>query len=157
MKRAAHGASLFAAAALLALATCGCRNSPPAPRVIAVFGTIIQVDVADPEYPGMDQSLDRLEAYFHYLDQHWRSFGPGELGQLNEALGHGAPAELSPELQRLVQRSLDLTGQSGGLFDPRVGTLVKMWGFQDPASAAPAVPRRRTRLRLRARPTSCAR
>lgn len=138
--RVARATRFFAAAALLALATAACRQGPPEPRIVPVFGTIVQVTVADRDSSGVQQALDRLEGYLRYVDVHWRSFGPGDLGQVNAGLSRGAPVQVPVQLSRLIHRSLAMTGRSGGLFDPRVGTLVKMWGFQDPAATPPSGP-----------------
>lgn len=150
----------LACAAALALAGCG-RAPDVTERVIPVFGTLVTVEIAAPDGPATAAALDGLEALLRELDRDWRSFGPGELGRANERLARGEPAVLSPRLARLVARSLDLSARSDGLFDPRVGRLVELWGFQDlagrdpegpPAAAAVAAARAesigRARLRL---------
>jgi thiamine biosynthesis lipoprotein len=38
----------------------------------------------------------------------------------------------------LVTRSLEMHRLTGGLFDPRIGTLIRLWGFQDMAHDDPA-------------------
>jgi thiamine biosynthesis lipoprotein len=129
------------AACAAALLVAGCQRAPATTeRVIPVFGTLVTVEIAAPEGPATRAALDRVEALYRELDRDWRSFGPGELGQVNERLARGEPATLSPRLALLVARSLDVSARSDGLFDPRVGRLVELWGFQDLAGRDPHGP-----------------
>jgi thiamine biosynthesis lipoprotein len=105
-----------------------------------VFGTIVQVEIAATDAARAAAAFDALDALFRELDVEWRSFGPGELGRVNDLLAAGEPADLSPRLSHLVERSLEIRERTDGLFDPRVGPLVALWGFQDMASRDPAGP-----------------
>jgi thiamine biosynthesis lipoprotein len=128
--------------ALVALTAPGCteRAPPLHQRVIPVFGTLVLVEIAGAPREDARAALDAVEALYRELDRDWRAFGAGELGRANAALAAGSAAELTPRLARLVQRSLDIHAASDGLFDPRVGTLVALWGFQDMAGGAPPGP-----------------
>ena len=119
----------------------GCQSETPVVnRAIPVFGTIVQVEVAGADAATSEAALDALDALYQRLDRDWRSFGPGELGRANERLAVGQPATLSPELRHLVERSLQIRELSRGLFDPRIGTLIELWGFQDMAHHTPVAP-----------------
>lgn len=124
--------------ALLCLAGCQPRDTS-IERLIPVFGTIVRVEVmADPATA--EAALDRIETLYRRIDVDWRSFGPGELGRANEALASGQAVELSAELAGIVARSLEMRDLSEGLFDPRIGMLIRLWGFDDLAHATPARP-----------------
>lgn len=128
-------------AAACALATSACN--PPADtqeRLIPVFGTIVQVEIASGDAGRNAAALDALEDLYREIDVDWRAFGPGELGRANALLGQGAPASLSPALRQIVARSLEIHELSAGLFDPRIGPLIALWGFQDLAHATPDAP-----------------
>lgn len=127
------------AAALLALSALAACQPEPAPRhyVIAAFGTIVQVDIAGVPPATADAAMAELERLYQRLDRDWRSFGPGELGRVNDQLAAGQAARLTPELQHLVERALEIRERSGGLFDPRIGSLVALWGFADMAHETP--------------------
>lgn len=138
---AARAAAALLVATLAMLGPAGCGGpAPVVERVIPVFGTLVTVEIAAPEGPRTRAALDRVEALYRQLDQDWRSFGPGELGRVNARLARGEAAGLSPRLAALVARALELQERSGGLFDPRVGRLVGLWGFRDFASGDPAGP-----------------
>lgn len=102
-----------------------------------VFGTLVRVEVAGGDRAATDAALDQLEALYRRIDVDWRAFGPGELGRVNARLAAGQAATLSPELAHIVARSLEIRERSGGLFDPRVGPLLRLWGFDDLAHRTP--------------------
>lgn len=144
----------------LLVATCcistllgGCHAPPPERRIYAVFGTIVEVEIADGRTVDRTvdngRALDRLDDFLGYLDLNWRTFGPGELGRLNDSLRHGSPGFASAPLARVLQRSLEFSDRSGGLFDVRVGPLVALWGFQDSSLEARAPPGAEEIARLR--------
>lgn len=103
-----------------------------------VFGTLVRVEIAGGDPAAAQAALDQLEALYRRLDVDWRAFGPGELGRVNARLAAGQAATLSPELARMVARSMEIRERSGGLFDPRVGPLLHLWGLDDLAHRTPA-------------------
>lgn len=103
-----------------------------------VFGTLVRVEIAGGDPAAAQAALDQLEALYRRIDVDWRAFGPGELGRVNARLAAGQAATLSPELARMVARSLEIRERSGGLFDPRVGPLLHLWGLDDLAHRTPA-------------------
>jgi thiamine biosynthesis lipoprotein len=105
-----------------------------------MFGTVAQVTVLGRDSLATEHALDEVEELYLELDREWRSFGPGELGRANAALQAGKRVRLSPRLAALVKRSLELRTASDGMFDPRIGRLVALWGFDDMAHDMPAGP-----------------
>jgi len=81
------------------------------------------------------QEFDRLHNAYHA----WES---SELTALNEALAHGRPHEISPELAAMLRDAQRLSEAGDGLFDPAIGALVGLWGFHtdtfDPSLPDPA-------------------
>jgi thiamine biosynthesis lipoprotein len=51
-----------------------------------------------------------------------------ELSRLNARSGKG-PVAVSPDLLKTALRGIELAGQSGGIFDPTIAPLVKLWGI----------------------------
>lgn len=129
----------FALCAFIVLTACT-GNEEPRERAITAFGTIVRVQVAGADPERADAALGELAALYRALDREWRSFGEGELGRANARLAAGHPVDLSPALARLVARSVSISAASGGLFDPRVGSLVALWGFQDLTHELPRAP-----------------
>ena len=99
-------------------------------RTLLSFGTVIDIElVADPVTASA--ALDAVEAYFARLHSDWYAFGKGELGRANTKLTSGESAELSPELAELLQRAISIRQATDGAFDPAIGDLVRLWGFDD--------------------------
>lgn len=61
------------------------------------------------------------------------AWGVGALAQFNRTLGRGAAAQVPYLLRPLFARAWEIRRASGGLFEPRLGALVRLWGFDDPA------------------------
>lgn len=73
--------------------------------------------------------LAATEASLHDFDQRWSPDGDGELGRYNAALVAGSAAEAPTSLAPLLEQAEALRQRTGGLFDPRLHHLVKLWGF----------------------------
>jgi thiamine biosynthesis lipoprotein len=69
-------------------------------------------------------------------ERDWYAFGDGELARVNALLAQGQTAEVSADLAPLITRALDLHARSGGLFDPGVCALVRLWQFDSDAALA---------------------
>lgn len=59
------------------------------------------------------------------------AWGAGTLAQLNRQLAGGETVTLPPTLQPLFATAWQIRQRSGGLFEPRIGSLVRLWGFDD--------------------------
>jgi len=118
---------------LLALGTlllAACGRTPLQEQQAYVFGTRVEVLVAsaDPE-----QGRQAIAAVLHEFDRLHRAYHawqPSELTTLNTAIAAGRPQEVSPELAEFVQEAQTLAKQGDYLFDPGIGQLIKLWGFQ---------------------------
>ncbi len=79
-----------------------------------------------------------IERLFRVAERDWYAFGDGELARVNGLLAQGQPAAVSAELAPLITSALDLHARSGGLFDPGVCALVRLWQFDSEAALATA-------------------
>ena len=103
---------------------------------------------------------DALADVEHLLTRFGReawAWGPGRLAEFNRDLGNGAAATVPAELAPLFARAWEVRQKSGGLYEPRIAALVRLWGFDDVArlrDAPPATEEIDAALRaLRAAPT----
>lgn len=102
-----------------------------------VFGTLVEVVIVDePEQrakliaAAILKDFDRLQHILHPSK-------PGGLARMNSIFGQApARASISPLLRDLITASTRLSIQSEGLFNPAIGALIQLWGFQDDASQA---------------------
>jgi thiamine biosynthesis lipoprotein len=138
--RSAGGLGLaLAAVALLA----ACAREPIETRArFMAMGTLVEVTVFDfPREEAQAAILD-VESLFRDLQQRWDPWGDGELARLNADLAAGQAVEPSPELGALLARAAELDRLSGGRFEPSIGGLIRLWGFnaEDNVPSAPPPP-----------------
>ena len=89
-------------------------------------------------HPSAAAAADEIERRFRVAGRDWYAFGDGELARVNARLARGEPAPVSPVLAALLSRAMRLHVDSGGLFDPSVCALVRLWGFDSEASLGAA-------------------
>jgi len=120
---------LMLAAAVLA--ACGPR--PPVTQEAFVFGTRVEILVWGAPDIRVDTALAEVLQEFDRLHRAYHAWQPSELTALNEALAAGRPHEVSEELAELLLSAQTLAAQGEHLFDPGIGRLVALWGFQGDA------------------------
>ncbi len=123
-------------AALLAFAVAACGRTPLQEQQAYVFGTRVEVLVVgeDPELgrraiAAVLREFDRLHRAYH-------AWQPSELTELNAAIAAGKPARVTPELADFIGEAQALSAQGDHLFDPGIGRLIALWGFQSDEFAA---------------------
>jgi thiamine biosynthesis lipoprotein len=152
-----HSQVLGAALALVALATVGACDSHGL-RVHNEFlamGTTVSIDVGGDAPADAQPAADAAQEELKRIGREWYPWGDaGELVQLNQALASGARADVSPELVELLQRAALYSKKSEGTFDPAVGGLVRLWGFDSAdRGTKPAPTRKQLDAWRRDRPT----
>lgn len=113
---------------LLALNACG--KEALYQQQSYVFGTQVELSIygetdakARTAAAAVLQEFDRLHREFHA----WK---PGPLMTLNGAIARGARHQVSPEMAAAIRDATQLTEASAGLFNPAIGQLIALWGFQ---------------------------
>ncbi|MDY6956178.1 MAG: FAD:protein FMN transferase [Pseudomonadota bacterium] len=130
---------------VLALVLAGCgRSSDPVEAEIYAMGTLVQITIYGMAPDHAAGVIDRSEAWLQRFGRDAWAFGDGELARLNAALARGTCAVVSDDLAQLIERARKLRMASAGDFDPAVGALVALWGFdrapRDPARPFPEAP-----------------
>ncbi|WP_243393602.1 FAD:protein FMN transferase [Solimonas fluminis] len=70
----------------------------------------------------------------------WWAWGPGALGGINRRLADGEAVAIPEAMRPLFRRAWDIHLQTGGAYEPRIGALVRLWGFDDVARIRSAPP-----------------
>lgn len=121
--------ALWLSAALI-IATAGCaREASPHRETFPALGTLITIEIHDARPPQAAAAVAAVEDYLQRIGRDWYAWGDGELGRINTLLARGESAAVSDELGALIQRGLTLQSRSDGYFDPTIGLLVELWGF----------------------------
>lgn len=95
-----------------------------------VFGTRVEVIVVSDQPELGRQAISAVLQEFDRLHRNFHAWQPSELQQLNLAISAGAPQQVSPELADYLREAQELSEQGHYLFDPGIGQLIKLWGFQ---------------------------
>lgn len=108
----------------------GCGREPLTTRESFVFGTRVEVliyGVTDGRAQAAAADVLREFDRFHRSYHAWQ---PSELTALNTALAAGNSHEVSAELAALIGTAQQISARSKHLFDPGIGHLIRLWGFQ---------------------------
>lgn len=139
----------FAGAALFALAYFALRSPVPVadPRFLKhdffALGTLVSVSVYLDEGDTRERARGALadcERFLATYEAAWSPSGDGTLGALNRRLAAGGTIAVEGADTALFIRAEEARARSGGLFDARLGALVRLWGFDDDAHRREAPP-----------------
>jgi len=122
---------ISALAALLALLLTACERSPEVQHTsLMAFDTPTELTLAGADAQRAAQITQLLAADFAEMERAWHAWRPGPVPRTNWLLGQNQRFAAPPSLIPLVQVSRDLAMRSEHLFNPAIGGLIKLWGFQ---------------------------
>ena len=112
----------------------GCKPPPPAPVRLQweSMGTLAAVQCAD--HPSAPGARDLAQKTFDDLDRElsaWKS--DSALSAVNSAAGSGQPVSISPQFAAVLKASLRMCDESDGAFNPLIGPVMRLWGFNGAA------------------------
>lgn len=96
---------------------------------ILSLGTVVDISLYGVEEKKAHAAIAAVQQQLDAIHHHWHAWQPGRLTEINSKLRAGETVTLTPDEARFIQRGIDLTRQSNGLFDPGIGALVALWGF----------------------------
>jgi FAD:protein FMN transferase len=113
------------------LATIACHAADAIHRIPGyVFGTEVEVAI----YGGSQADAQRLGASvlseFDRLHHKFHAWQPSALTALNESIARGETFQADAEMVDMLQSATELAERSGNLFNPAIGHLIRLWGFQ---------------------------
>ncbi len=132
MRHVRNGFALLLILSLvLTLAACG--RQEPWRREAYVFGTRVEILVQRSE--GIDEkiasaAMAEVLQEFERLHRSYHAWQPSELSSLNAAIAEGRPLQVSVELAALIAEAQKIAAGGDYLFDPGIGKMVALWGFQ---------------------------
>ena len=125
---------------VLLLGACAERATPVQEQQFLAFGTLVSVSLYDVDAARAAAAFDEIETLFNQLHRDWHAWEASPLTELNRQLHEHGEAEVPDVIQPLLEPAQRLSIQSGGLFNPAIGRLLNLWGFQSdtPATQPPA-------------------
>lgn len=117
---------------LFFLTLSGCSKAPNiSEHRLLVFGTYLDISIFAAQPQQEREAIVELTQQFQQMHQRWHAWDEGSaLVAINRDLAAGIPAKVPEDLQPLLKESIHLANLSEGLFNPTIGNLLKMWGFQ---------------------------
>lgn len=130
--RGASAADRLAGLLLLCLAMllAGCSRPQVFHRESYVFGTQVSVAVYGEDEAQADAAIGAVLREFDRLHRAYHAWEPSDLTALNAAIARGETATVSDELAAMLQDAQRIAAAGDELFDPALGKLIALWGFQ---------------------------
>jgi thiamine biosynthesis lipoprotein len=126
---------------LLVLYITGCER--PADSVyqqqLFAFGTLVDITLYGVKPEPARQAVQAVDAMFQQQHHDWHAWQRGELDSLNQAISERRSLETDASIIQLIRLGQRFERLSQGLFNPAIGHLLKLWGFQqdEPNHAPP--------------------
>ncbi|WP_367277822.1 FAD:protein FMN transferase [Paraburkholderia sp.] len=95
-----------------------------------VFGTRVQLVLYGVPLKDAQQDADAVFSHFQSMHRELHAWQPSEVTRLNQSIASGEPFQASPELAQILRAAQQLSIESEGLFEPGIGRLIRLWGFQ---------------------------
>jgi len=118
------------AAICTAVLLAGCGPAAPWRQESFVFGTRVELLIAGVPEAQARAAGNRVLAEFDRLHRTYHAWQPSELSALNAAIAAGQYHDVSPELAAFIRETQAIAAASDYLFDPGIGRLIALWGFQ---------------------------
>jgi thiamine biosynthesis lipoprotein len=133
----ARGALRRFALLALALTIAGCSDHAQVyHRKFPAMGTLINVTIYGTDKATAEHAMDQVEQQFHYMAHTWQPWKPGALARVNSLLPTTDWFSVAPSVRPLIVSATKLADESGHRFDPAIGKLLKLWGFDSEPRAA---------------------
>lgn len=115
------------------------KNAQPFERQFLSLGTLVNIEIAGADPQTAQAASTAVQKLLEDFTNQWRPDGEGELARINAALAAGESITLGADAQVLLTQATALSVKSGGLFNPAIYRLVRLWGFdvEDRADAPP--------------------
>jgi thiamine biosynthesis lipoprotein len=93
------------------------------------FGTIIEISLFEKDEGLVKQAEEVIKKDFEYMHRAYHPYEEGPLKRINSLLPLGAEFSIAPSVLPLIKRGIELEKSSDGYFNPAIGGLIQMWGF----------------------------
>jgi thiamine biosynthesis lipoprotein len=116
---------------LLALQFAACQPNDTIHHTTGrVFGTVVEVSIYGTSPEQAAQASRAVLNEFDRLHHKFHAWQPSMLTALNDAIARGEPFAADAEMVSLLQSATVLANRSDNLFNPAIGHLIRLWGFQ---------------------------
>lgn len=120
--------TLLASALLLG----ACENKQPVYNSnFLAFGTVMKITLVGIPREKAEKVSALLESDFEKMHEMWHAWQPSPVSRVNVLIANNEAFASPPSLLPLLTRSIQLSEKSDHLFNPAIGHLIDLWGFQN--------------------------
>ena len=131
----------LAIAALVAIGLAGCGQPARSTyeQQLLAFGTLVDISIYGVDKDSAQQAVRAIDSLFQKQHHDWHAWQRGALDDLNRAIAAGHGIQTDASIVGLIGMGQRFETLSDGLFNPSIGHLLKLWGFEqdEPAHAPP--------------------
>lgn len=122
---------VYGSLALLAVTACGVRDPAFVEHRLVAMATTVEIQWPPETEQAHPELIALIETDLREFERDYYPWTDGELRRLNRALSSNLAFEASAPMAALLARARAAAVASNGAFDPGVGSLVELWGFND--------------------------
>ncbi len=124
---------LFLSISLLLLASCNPKE-PLYNTQTYVFGTLVDISIYGESDERAQSVATAIINQYNELHRRLHAWKPSEISTINHTFSQGkTTVSVSPDIAQMITEITTLSKQSQGAFNPSIGQLIKLWGFQSDA------------------------
>jgi len=98
-------------------------------ETMMVMGTIVTVSLYGEDEKRAQKLFHDLLKDFKYMQAAWNPWKKGSLARINQMIPYQEAFSIGPVVKDMVLQATELSKQSEGYFNPAIGQLIKLWGF----------------------------
>ena len=131
----------LACAALFALCACSRSNDTLYKETGFAMGSVVEFTIYGVDEARAKAAVAAAQDDLTFLHRNFDPWHPGSLARMNSLFPLGGRFTAAASVLPLIAKSTDLSQRSGGLFNPAIGNLIRLWGFQnDTLPSTPPAP-----------------
>ncbi|MFT7229138.1 MAG: thiamine biosynthesis lipoprotein [Methylophilaceae bacterium] len=96
-----------------------------------VFGTLVDISIYGETDERAQSVSNGIIQQYNALHQRLHAWKPSELSTINQAFAAGKSITIKSDIAQILRDAIALSTQSEGAFNPAIGQLIKLWGFQN--------------------------
>ena len=96
-----------------------------------VFGTLVDISIYGETDERAQAVSNAIIQEYQHLHQRLHAWKPSELSAVNQAFTQGEAIRVKADIAQMLSDVTRLSTQSNGTFNPAIGQLIKLWGFQN--------------------------
>ena len=120
----------FTLLCLLLLNSCDTQQAQLHQQQFLLFGTLVDISIWHADKQKAESAIAQITTDLEKMHHEWHAWHDSPLTRLNKALAAGQPGTVPLSMIPLLQKSIALSNASDGLFNPAIGKLINLWGFQ---------------------------